>query len=548
MSKTEQEKSILGQGLLLASAGILTKIIGFLYRIPMANILGEEGNGIYSVAFGIYNVALTLSSYSLPLAVSKLLSARYARGDNRNAQRIFRLSQIFAAVTGTLAFLALFFGAGALEGIYNCPGLSRPLRVLAVTTYVVAFLGVFRGYFQGHSDMGPTAISQIIEQIVNAVVSVAAAWGLAELAVSGFYGDSPAPSLRSSLAAAGGTMGTLSGALAALFTLLFLYFSWRKKKFGSFKEHKDTIMPPGEPAPQLLILLIATVLPVIISQTIYQIGYTVDDLVFGQLMALRGIPSETVTSLRGVFNTQYNQLINLPVAVSTAMAASALPGIVRAVAKDGKEEGFRRAGGVLSFNMAFAFPAAVGLAVLSDPIMGLLFPRLVNYHTLAASLLLTGSSAVVFYALSTLTTSVLQAYDHMKTPVIHAGVSLVIHVILISVLLYTTDLGVYALIIGNVSFPFCVCSLNLLKLKRLGFKPDVIALFLKPALAAAVMGAVARFSFVMLSKIPLSVFSAFRGLVPTGISMLLAAAVYAGLAQWMGIMDMKDVLRRFKRG
>ena len=107
MSKTEQERSILGQGLLLASAGILTKIIGFLYRIPMANILGEEGNGIYSVAFGIYNVALTLSSYSLPLAVSKLLSARYARGERANAQRIFRLSQIFAAVTGTLAFLAL---------------------------------------------------------------------------------------------------------------------------------------------------------------------------------------------------------------------------------------------------------------------------------------------------------------------------------------------------------------------------------------------------------------------------------------------------------
>ncbi len=547
MSKTEQERSILGQGLLLASAGILTKIIGFLYRIPMANILGEEGNGIYSVAFGIYNVALTLSSYSLPLAVSKLLSARYARGERQNAQRIFRLSQIFAAVTGTLAFLALFFGAGALEGIYNCPGLSRPLRVLSVTTYVVAFLGVFRGYFQGHSDMGPTAISQIIEQIVNAVVSVAAAWGLAEFAVSGFYGDSPASSLRASFAAAGGTFGTLSGALAALVTLVLLYLHWRRKRFGSFREHKDTVMPSGESALQLLILLIATVLPVIISQTIYQIGYTVDDLVFGRLTALKGIPSETATALRGVFNTQYNQLINLPVAVSTAMAASALPGIVRAVAREGKEEGFRRASEVLSFNMAFAFPAAVGLAVLSDPIMGILFPRLVNYHDLAARLLLTGSSAVVFYALSTLTTSILQAYDHMKIPVIHAGISLVIHVILISVLLYMTDLGVYALIIGNVTFPFCVCSMNLLKLKKLGFQPDLSRLLLKPVLASVLMGVAAHFAYVLLSGIPLPLFQSFRGLVPTGISILLSALLYAALAQWLGIIKVKDVLKRIRR-
>ena len=204
----EQKRSLFVQGSILALAGIITKIIGFVYRIPMANILGDQGNGIYSVAFGIYNIALTLSSYSLPQAVSKLISEKIAQEQYENKLRVFRRALIFALITGTTACLVLWFGAGFLEGLYARQGLSRPLRVLAPTTFIVALLGVFRGFFQGHGDMRPTAASQIFEQIINAVVSIVAAYGLTRM----YAGSSEVHSW----AAAGGTLGTLSGAAAAL--------------------------------------------------------------------------------------------------------------------------------------------------------------------------------------------------------------------------------------------------------------------------------------------------------------------------------------------
>ena len=123
-----QKKSLFVQGSILALAGIITKLIGFIYRIPMANILGNQGNGIYSVAFGIYNIALTLSSYSLPQAVSKLISEKIAQEQYQNKLRIFVRALIFALIAGAAACSLLWFGAGFLEELYAREGLSRPLR------------------------------------------------------------------------------------------------------------------------------------------------------------------------------------------------------------------------------------------------------------------------------------------------------------------------------------------------------------------------------------------------------------------------------------
>ena len=131
--------SLLVQGSILAIAGLLTKLLGFLYRIPMANMLGEQGNGIYSVAFGIYNIALTLSSYSLPAAVSKLISERLGRGDRPGVRLVFRTAVRFALLAGTCAAAVLFFGASGLETLYHRAGLARPLRVLAPTRLLWPF-------------------------------------------------------------------------------------------------------------------------------------------------------------------------------------------------------------------------------------------------------------------------------------------------------------------------------------------------------------------------------------------------------------------------
>ncbi|MDD3368600.1 MAG: polysaccharide biosynthesis protein [Lachnospiraceae bacterium] len=495
------------QGIILASAGIVTKIIGFIYRIPMANMLGEQGNGIYSVAFGIYNVALTLSSYSLPLAVSKMISGRLAKNEYQNAYRVYLQALFFAVAAGLVACTALFFGAGYLEELYNCAGLAKPLRVLAPTTFVVALLGVFRGFFQGHGNMVPTALSQIMEQIINAVVSIAATYQFMKAFQSS---DSVA-----AYGAAGGTTGTLAGAIMALVVLAIIFI----RQLGEMRKNKQQDETLAESTAHIYKMLLLTILPVILSQTIYQIGYTIDDLLFGSIMVAKGLTDEMASSLRGVFNTQYNQLINLPVAIASAMAASTIPSIVHSYVRNEIKEVHEKIDAVVKFNMVIAIPAAVGLTVLADPIISTLFPRLVTYHVMAVRLLETGSAAVIFYALSTITTAILQGSNYMRLPVIHSGISLLFHIGIVFVLLQFTELGVYGLVIANVVFPIMVSFLNCRALqKRLQYEWKIGRLFIRPVFSAVIMGIVVlgvyQVIFRMTGNIQIGLLTAVIAAVP----------------------------------
>ena len=163
------------QGSILAMAGILVRIIGMLYRMPLNDIIGKQGNGYYTSAYNVYNILLILSSYSMPVAISKMISSRLARGEYENCRRILRAGLLYATIAGGIAGCALWFGADLFAGLMKTPFSSYALKTLAPTIWIMAYLGVLRGYFQGTGTMVPTAVSQILEQIVNAVVSVVAA-------------------------------------------------------------------------------------------------------------------------------------------------------------------------------------------------------------------------------------------------------------------------------------------------------------------------------------------------------------------------------------
>ena len=214
--KKSKAGGFLVQGSILAFAGIITKIIGAVYRIPMLSIMGLEGQGYYDIAFQVYSIALLISSYSLPLAVSKLVSARIAKGQKRNAYRVLKAAMAFAAASGLLITLIVFLGSDFIaDSIMGASLSSYALRVLAPGLLIVALMGVLRGYFQGTGTMIPTAISQVLEQIVNAIVSIIGA------AVLLGYGQTAAERQNNDLlgpaySAAGGTLGTVAGALIGL--------------------------------------------------------------------------------------------------------------------------------------------------------------------------------------------------------------------------------------------------------------------------------------------------------------------------------------------
>lgn len=482
-------QSLVIQGSIIAAAGIITKIIGFIYRIPMANILGNEGNGIYSVAFGIYNIALTLSSYSLPTAISKMVANRLAKNEHKNVYKILRCALFCALIAGSTVCIFLFFGANFLENLYARLGLAYPLKVLAPTTLVVAFLGVFRGFYQGHSNMIPTAVSQIVEQIINAFVSVFASFELMQI-----YSNSP---YAAAYGAAGGTLGTLSGALVALiiFVILFIHSKPTLKKNCSLDVN------PEESKTFLYKTLMLTILPIIISSTIYQLGYTIDDLMFGKMMFYK-FPEKTTTALLGVFNTQYNQMINLPIAIATSLAAASMPSIVRSFSLMKVNETHKKIASVIKISMLIAIPSACGLSILSKPIISLLFPRLTDYSSLASSLLLLGSSAVIFYSFSTITTAILQATDNMRIPVRNSAISLILHIIVNYFLMKYTNLNVYALLIGDIVLPLSISILNALSIKnRIGFSFEFKKTFFYPFVASIIMSTIVNIVYnLFLSK------------------------------------------------
>ena len=469
-----RKTNFIRQGTILAMASIIVRMIGIIYRIPVANIIGDEGNGIYGAAYEIYNLALILSSYSLPLAVSKLLSTQLAKGCYKTGRKIFIAAVIFSCISGGLMALLIFFGAGFIEKHFysNFTGIAVPLKVLAITIFVVALLGTLRGFFQARKTMIPTAISQVLEQIVNAAGSIFFAWS--------FIRSHAESEIAAGWGAAGSTMGTLLGAASGLFFLVFVYIIYHpivKKQIRHDRSINDTTYI------EIYKMLIATIIPVILGQTVYQLSGVIDSMMFSKLAT-----GDNVSTLYGVYSTKYKLLVNVPIAIASAMASSLIPTLVAAFTKGDKKGMKQKISVSIKVNMIVAFPCAFGLAFLGGPIVRMLFPS--SDYKLGGWLLAAGSVAVIFYALSTVTNAALQGINLMRMPVRHATISLVIHVILVFILLKFTKLGIYTLVIGNVAYPLIVCILNAMCVnKHLHYRQEYRTTFIIPGVSSIIMGA-----------------------------------------------------------
>lgn len=506
MEAENKSKSVAGgflkQGSILAAASILVRMIGLVYRIPMANIVGSEGNGIYSAAFEIYNILLIISSYGMPMAVSKMVSAKCVNKKYKEAYHVFRCSMIFSLCTGGAAALFMFFGADWIERNFfeSFRGIAIPLRILAPTIFMVAVMGTLRGLFQGRKTMLPTAVSQILEQIVNAIVSVSGAFFL--LRAHSASDKFPA------WGAAGGTLGTCMGAATALLVLVFIYMIYRPvmKK----QQRRDRVSVP-ETLGQTYKLILLTVIPIVLSQTVYQLSGIIDVSLINAVLKGRGFSSEQISAWQGIYSTEYRTLVNVPIAISTAIASSLIPSLVTSFVGGEKGQVHQKVNMAVKFNMIIAFPSAVGMAVLATPIIRVLF-RTGDYQ-MGSMMMVLGSSCIIFYALSTVTSGVLQSIDQMKLPVIHSLISLLIHIVLVWGLMQFTGLGVYALVIGNVTYPLLVCWLNGCAVsKHLGFKQEITKSFCVPFLASIIMGVV---TFLVFNGVHMVTKSNLVSLVPS---------------------------------
>ena len=536
MPKTEQgqiskRNNFLIHGGILAAAGILVRIIGLAYRIPLIRIIGDEGMGYYSVAFNIYSVILLLSSYSLPLAVSKIISPCIAAEDELNARRILKAALIYATGIGAVCCAFMWFTADWFADVfYRIPLCRYALKTLAPTLWVMTYLGVLRGYYQGHSTMVPTAASQIIEQIVNAAVSVGAAYLLSRLALEQALGES----VSRAYGAAGGTIGTGMGALAALLSLTFLLLRDRRRALP------QTAAGPGvlpESYRSIAKALILTIIPVILSSAIYNISGIIDAHIYADAMtAGRGLDPADVAARYGAYTGKFKTLVNIPIAISNALSSSLIPVMSTAAAVGDKDRMNSSISTAVRYAVLIGIPASIGLTVLGGPVITLLF----GHSGPAEQMTMIGSFTVAFYSLSTVTNAVLQGMGHMELPVRHAAISLAVHVAVLFFLLRVLQMDIQAVVLSDMLFAFLMCLLNARSIAKLaGYRQEIRKTFLWPLAAGILMGLV-----TLGIRLALTRFTSAGSLVLCLVCIPAAVAVYAAIVLLSGSFRLSDFRRR----
>ena len=531
----KKSNGVFVQAGILAAASMIVRIIGLLYRAPLTAIIGDEGNGYYGLAYNIYTIILMVSSYSVPSAISKLMAQKLATGQYKSAQRVFHCALMYGAAVGVIASCILFFGAEHLVP----PVAAGVLRVFAPTVFLFGILGALRGYFQATGSMVQTSISQILEQIANAFVSIGAAALLMRLAVNA---DSTTKAQRGAM---GSALGTGSGVLIALVFMSVCYFLYSRKNSHLWKSGAGNGGAALESYASVMKETILVITPFLLSGSILNLTTSVNQTIYTRIMiGIRGMEEIFTTTQYGVFSNKAVVISNIPISIATAVAAAIIPGISAAFAKKDLEDTRRRASNAIRITLIIAIPSAIGLTALARPITLLMFPQMATLD-LASGLLAALSVTVIFYSTSTITNAVLQSIGRMQLPLVSAGIALVIQTIVLQLVLRYSGMGVYSLVFVSILYSVLIFIMNEFFLNRyLSLKTDVTRTYVKPILCALIMGAATRLIYELLLKIMMSItggryyFSSLIALIP---SLLTAVAVYFYALIRSGAMRTEDI-------
>lgn len=582
----QKQNTFFGGAAILAAGILVVKLIGMFYKIPLVNIIGEQGTADINNAYNIYAVLLTISTAGLPVAVSKLVSEANALNRRAQVRRIFRMALLLFLALGALSFLVMFFRADWLAGLMHDSKAAPGIRALAPAVICVGCLAAFRGYTQGHSNMTPTSVSQIIEALCKLVIGLGLAWWLVKA-------GRPAE-----VAAAGAITGVTVGTIVALVYMVLSFLLSRSREPRLAGDVPDS-------AGSILGNILRIAIPITLSSSMVGIVTVIDSsLVQGQLQrvlledpscwalyadfvdfaplegaiaAWKGTlsagtaatmaalsqqvepllnDSQAVlsagdqaalalhTALESISRTLYGNyggalnIYNLPTSLMAAITAAVIPAVSGTLARRDRKGASRVAGSALRISALLAFPMGVGLYVLGEPIMALIFPSLTA--ELAGPLLSTLGLATVFVCMMLVCNSILQAYGFVNLPVIIMLAGGVIKIVLNYNVVVLPQVGIYGAPLGNI-FCFALCLiLDLIVMARvIPGCPKYIPLFAKPAAAAAVMGLGAWAVHGLLAKL----FAAGRmgNAVSTLAAILVAVVIYGVLVIVLRAITKEDL-------
>ena len=511
------------QGAVLAAASFLVRIIGILYRIPMTNILGNEGNGYYNNAFNIYTYLLIVSSYGMPTAISRIVSGKLALKQRKEAHLIFKASIWLNIVISAFFSAALFYIAGPYANFIHVPGAEVAIKCLAPSLLIFAVMSSFRGYFQGMNTMVPTAVSQVIEQIFNASFSILLPLWLM-------------PKGGAELAAAGGTIGTGIGALTGLLFLLFLYGLYRGRMSKTVISQNTLTL--GQ-LPGLWRTILMTSIPIVIGTATFNISTIIDDTMFSRALFFHNYSYNEIAVLNGILSGKYTLIITMPIAIASALAAASVPSISAAVALSNRQGMLERIRTALKSSLLIAMPASVGIFVLAGSILRLLF-KADEFAQVTTDILRIGAITVLFFSISTLSVGLLQGLGHVGIPVRSALKAIAIKVAFNFLVFYAFNLNLYGAAYANIVFSAASAYFNLSAVVRKAeLKLNYAELFGRPAAASILMGGVAFLTYLIADIfLPNGILG---NAVATLLAILLAVAAYFVLIIRLGAVSAEEL-------
>ena len=507
MSKKENNNTLVKNATFLMVAALISKIIGMLYKSPLTTLIGRESFACFQFAQNAYFILLMIASFSIPQAVSKIMSERIAFKRYRDAQRDFKGALLYAVIAGGIAALVCIFGASILVPD-NMANARLALQMLAPTIFVSGILGVFRGYFQAYRNMLPTSISQILEQIAVATVALLA---------SGFMVHHFANAGEDTLqrwSAAGATMGTGAGVCTAFLFMLFVYRVNHKTIAKKIKNDRVSVNESYRSIMKIILLIAA---PIILSAFIYNVNGYINGVMYTSILGWKGVPNSLVKQNYAEYGF-FMTLINIPLTLASTAPTSMMPEVSAQYAIGDLEETKRKIDQATWIAMLISIPASVGLAVLAQPVTRLIFP---STEGVAGQLMVIGVITVILNSTSNISNGVLQAIGKANIPMINAAISLGVDIVFLALVLVFTNMGIYAVVLAMVVYALVMCVLNDRALKKyLGYKNPWRSAYFVPILASIPMGIVA---VVVYKLVYVVIGSNFISLIP---SIALAMVVY----------------------
>ena len=477
---SEQKKQNFLQGTaLLAMATMIVKLVGALYKVPLNAIIGEKGFGYFSTAYEIYNILLMISTAGLPVAMSRMISQASSLEHYGQVRQVYATARRIFLILGITGSVLMTAFCRPLANFWNQPDAWAAIGFLGPCVLLICIMSAYRGYFQGQSNMIPTAVSQVLEVVTKLIVGMIAAVAFLKATAS------------ISLAAGGAILGVTASCLVSAVYL----FGCFRKSYRQLPEGTDTPKSFSSTAKELLKIAV----PITVSSTILSIITSLSSKIYMGRLLGSGISQEAADTMRGI-HVMTQTIYNMPCSFITPITVSIIPAITAQITLKKFKETRMTEESAIRVTGIFAMPCAVGLVCLAGPVTALLGGYTGEKLALATKMMTVLGISVVFNALVLVTTAIMQAHGNVTRPVVNMLIGGIIKLIIVYVLTGNRAIGIVGTPIGTLTSYVVICILNVFSIRSLvADPPRMLVNLIRPLLASCIMGVAVWLSWWCLS-------------------------------------------------